>query len=254
MNVIENELKSLRLPGMAQCWLSLLETRRIDALSVEDCLQLLLQAEKDHRRTNRNARLIKEARFRYQASLEEVIFDAARGVDKSKVFRLATCDYIRQGTPVIITGATGTGKSYLATALGYHACLNGFHVAYFNLQKLFEQITLARIAATLPKFFDRMASLDLLIIDDFGMKCLDGQQLLDFLEIIEDRHARRSTILISQLPVKEWYEVMKTNATAADSVLDRLVHTACRFELKGESLRRKIKKDLQNEHEIEKIY
>jgi DNA replication protein DnaC len=207
MDLIANELKSLKMPGMAQCWLSLQETRKTDALSLSDGLQILLQAEKDQRKTNRNQRLIKEAKFRYQASIEDVVFDTTRGIEKNKVLQLATCEYIRQGTSVLVSGAAGTGKSWLATALGYQACLMGFHVAYFNLQKLFEQITIARIEASLPKFFDKLAQTDLLIVDDFGMKVLDGQQLLDFLEMVEDRHARKATIIISQLPVADWYDL-----------------------------------------------
>ena len=239
MDLIANELKSLRMPGMAQCWLSLQETRKTDALSFCDGLQILLQAEKDQRKTNRNQRLIKEAKFRYQASMEDVVFDAARGTEKSKVLQLASCEYIRQGTSVLVCGAAGTGKSWLATALGYQACLLGFHVAYFNMQKLFEQITIARIEASLPKFFDKLAQTDLLILDDFGMKVLDGQQLLDFLEVIEDRHARKATVIISQLPVADWYDILSSNTTAADAILDRIVHTAIRFELSGDSLRKK---------------
>jgi DNA replication protein DnaC len=235
---IANELKSLRMPGMAQCWLSLQETRKTDSLSFNDGLQILLQAEKDQRRENRNQRLIKEARFRYQASIEEITFDASRGIEKNRIMQLASCEFIRRGVSVLITGATGTGKSYMATALGRHACLSGFHTAYFNMQKLFESIMLARIETSLPKFFDKMAQTDLLILDDFGMKVLDGQQLLDFLELIEDRHGRKSTLIISQLPVADWYDVMNSNTTAADAILDRIVHTAQRFELSGDSLRK----------------
>jgi DNA replication protein DnaC len=239
MDLTANELKSLRLPGMAACWLSMQETRKVDALSLSDGLQLLLQAEKDQRKVNRNARLIKEAGFRYQASIEELVFDTARGIDKNQVLQLASCEYVRKGVAILISGATGTGKSWLATALAYQACLSGFHVAYFNLQKLFEKIALARMEATLPKYFDKLAQTDLLVIDDFGMKVLEGQQLLDFLEVIEDRHARKSTIIISQLPVADWYDIMSSNATAADAILDRIVHTAVRFQLVGDSLRKK---------------
>jgi len=239
MDLIANELKTLRMPGMAQCWLSLQETRRADELSFSDGLQLLLQAEKDQRMVNRNARLIKEAGFRYQASIEELAFDAARGIEKNRILQLASCEYVRRGAAILISGATGTGKSWLATALAYQACLSGFHVRYFNMQKLFEKIAMARIEATLPKYFDRLAQTDLLVIDDFGMKVLEGQQLLDFLEVIEDRHSRKATIIISQLPIADWYDIMCSNTTAADAILDRIVHTAIRFELSGSSLRKK---------------
>lgn len=208
-------------------------------LSLGDGLQLLLQAEHDTRKQNRNARLIKEAHFRYQSSIEELVFDASRGFDKTLILHLATGGYIKQGIPVIITGAAGTGKSWLATALGYQACLSGFKVRYYGMQKLFEQIALARLEATLPRFFDRIAQTDLLILDDFAVKKLDGQQVLNLMEIIEDRHARKATIIISQLPVAGWYEILEVNTTAADSILDRIVHTASRFSLQGMSMRKK---------------
>lgn len=140
---------------------------------------------------------------------------------------------------MLITGAAGTGKSWLGTAFGHQACMSGYKVAYYNVYHLFEEITLARISSTLHRFFAKLAQTDLLILDDFGMKVLDGQQLLDFMEIIEDRHGQKATIIISQLPVADWYDVMKGNTTAADAILDRLVHTSVRFELKGASLRQK---------------
>src|SRR5690554_1898230 len=159
-----------KMSGMAQCWSSLLETRKIDELSFYEGLQLLLQAEKNQRKENRNTRLISAARFRYQVTIEELNFDAARGLERGKIMQMATGEYIKQGAPILITGATGTGKSWLGTALGYHACLMGQKVAYFNIQKLFETITLHRVEATLSKFFQKMANMDLLIIDDFGVK------------------------------------------------------------------------------------
>ena len=240
MDEISNALKSLKMPGMAHCWTTMQETRQYDSLSLKDGLQLLIQAELDNRMTSRNSRMVKNARFRYQASIGEVIYDSKRGVDKQKVLNLATCDYVRKGVSVLITGAAGTGKSWLGTALGHQACMNGLKVAYYNVYRLFEEIALARISSTLHRFFAKLVQTDLLILDDFGMKVLDGQQLLDFMEIIEDRHGQKATIMISQLPVSDWYDVMKGNTTAADAILDRLVHTSIRFELEGASLRQKI--------------
>jgi DNA replication protein DnaC len=144
MNEIANEFKSLRMPGMAQCWTSLLETRKIDGLSFYEGLQMLLQAEKNQRKENRNTRLISAARFRYQVTIEELNFDPVRGLERGKIMQMASGEYLKQGAPILITGATGTGKSWLGTALGYHACLMGYKVAYFNIQKLFETITLHR--------------------------------------------------------------------------------------------------------------
>ncbi len=239
MDEITNALKNLRMPGMAHYWTTMQETRQADALSLKDGLQLLIQAELDNRTQSRNSRLVKNARFRYQASISQVIYDSKRGVDKQKILNLSTCDYVRKGVAVLITGAAGTGKSWIGTALGYQACMNGLRVAYYNVYRLFEEIALARISSTLHRFFAKLAQTDLLILDDFGIKQLDGQQLLDFMEIIEERHGQKATIIASQLPVANWYDVMKGNTTAADAILDRLVHTSVRFELKGSSMRQK---------------
>ena len=173
------------------------------------------------------------------ATGSETLFDSSRGLDKNRIMEMATCGYIKRGIPVLVTGAAGTGKSWLATALGHQACMLGYKVRYFNVFKLFEQITDARMEGTLTKLFARLADTDLIIIDDFGVRSLDKQQMLDFLELMEDRHARKSTIIVSQLPVANWYDMMKSNSTAADAILDRIVHTAARFELSGSSLRKK---------------
>ena len=150
---------------------------------------------------SRNAKLLKKAHFRYQASIYQVIFDSSRGVDKQKVLNLASCDYIKYGTPIIMTGAAGTGKSWLATALGHKACILDNKVRYFHVFKLFEEITNNRIEGTLSKFFKKPADTDLLIIDDFGVRSLDKQQMLDSMELMEDRHGMKSSIIVSQLPV-----------------------------------------------------
>ena len=239
MNELESTLKRLKMPGMAAYWATMEETRKTDSFSLRDGLQLLVQAELDNRKQSRNAKLVKNAKFRYRASVEEIIYDEKRGIDKALIMNMATCEYIRRGVPVLITGAAGTGKSWLGTALGYQACVNGLKTIYFNMSKLLEELALARISCNQHKFFNRLAQSDLLILDDFGIMTLDGQQLLDLMEIIEDRHGRKSTIIISQLPVSNWYDVLQGNTTAADAILDRLVHTAIRFELKGDSLRRK---------------
>lgn len=236
---LATQLKELRLHGMTQCWQSLVETRRLHELTMEEGLELLLQAELQQRTNNRFDRLRKTARFRYQASIEEIVFDSSRGLDKSQVSHLVTGEYINKGEPVLITGATGCGKSFLASALGHHACVQGHKVAYYNVQKLLIKTKMARVDGTIYKLFEQLAKTDLLVMDDFGLTHLEKQQQLDLMEIIEDRHARKATIIASQLPVASWYNIIGEE-TIADAILDRLVHTSHRIELKGESLRKKM--------------
>jgi DNA replication protein DnaC len=239
MEEIKSDLLELKLSGMAQMWQTLEETRRFSELSLFDGIQLLLQAEKDKRQEKRYERLLKNATFRYSASLEEVNAEPARGIDKSLLTRLAMGSYVKNGESVIITGAAGCGKSFLASALGFQACKQGYTVAYHNMQKLLTKLKMARLDGSIIKLFDKLAKTEVLIIDDFGLTALQGQQQTDFLEIIEDRHAKRATIIVSQLPVASWFEVI-SDAVIADAILDRIVHSAHRFELKGESLRKKV--------------
>lgn len=238
MDTIQEQMRSLRLPGMAAAWSTMMDTRTNTSLSLGDGLKLLLQAERDMRQRNRTARLMKNARFRYQASVESIYFDREKGRDRDKVNALSTCDFVNKGQSVLITGPAGTGKSYIASALGTNACLAGYRVLYMGMAKLLERLQLARIEGSIASYFDKLAATDLLIIDDFGMRKLDGQQLLDFMEVIEDRHGRTATIIASQLPVSDWYDVLEKNATVADAILDRLAKTSHKIDLRGESYRK----------------
>jgi len=239
MTQIETKLSQLRLKGMLRTWEAMAETRRIQELSFSDGMEMLLQAEEDERRNTRFERLLKNAKFRYQASLEELNYDSARGLDKSLITDLATCQYIANGESLVVTGSTGCGKSYLASALGHQACSHGYNVAYFNTQKFMLRIKMSRLEGTILRFFDKIAKTSLFILDDFGLTHLEQQQQFDLMEIIEDRHGKKSTIIASQLPIASWYDVI-SEATIADAILDRLVHTSYRIELKGPSLRRKL--------------
>ena len=224
---------------MAKGWQTLVETRRAHELSLAEGLEILLQSEEEQRNTKRFGRLVKNARFRYQASIEELLFDNSRGLDKSLITTLASGSYIDTGDSILVSGAAGCGKSFLLSSLGHQACAQGYSVAYFSTQKLLTRLKLARIDGTITKLFDKLAKTKLLILDDFGFTQLEGQQLLDMMEIIEDRHAKTSTIIASQLPVANWYDVLAGQELIADAILDRLVHSAFRINLSGESLRKK---------------
>jgi DNA replication protein DnaC len=240
MNQLETQFKELRLQGMNQCWQTLVETRKHHEISLSEGLELLLQAENQQRTNNRFERLRKNARFRYQASIEEIQFTSDRKLDKSYILELATNTYINNGEAVLITGATGSGKSFIASAFGHQACASGCKVLYFNAQKLFIKTKMARLDGTIYKLFEQIAKTDLLIIDDFGLMHLEKQQQMDLMEIIEDRHGKTATIIASQLPVANWYSIIGEE-TIADAILDRLVHTSHRIELHGEkSLRKKL--------------
>jgi len=237
---LQLQMSRLKLPGMAGSWQALNETRRTHELSLTEGMEILLQAEQQQRANRRFERLHKNARFRYQASLEELIFDPLRGLDKALISSLATGEYLEKGDSILVTGSSGTGKSFLISALGAQACAQGYSVAYFNMQKLMVKTRMARIEGTILKFFGKLAKTGLLILDDFGLSHQNAQQQLDLMEIMEDRHGKASTIIASQLPVASWYDVIGEEATVSDAILDRLVHTSYRIEFLGcESLRKK---------------
>ena len=237
MNQIQTKMNQLRLHGMKTRWQALVETRKQNDLSLSEGLELLLQSEEQHRDNNRFERLRKQAGFRYQASIAEINYDTTRGVNKGQIVDFVTGEYIQKGESILITGATGCGKSFLASALGHQACVQGYKVRYFNMQKLLIKTKMARIDGSVFKLLNQIAKADLLILDDFGLMHLEKKQQLDFMEIIEDRHARSALIIVSQLPVANWFHIIGEE-TIADAILDRLVHTSHRVELKGESLRK----------------
>lgn len=239
MSTIENQLSELRLHGMHTRWKAMVETREHHKISFSDGLEVLLQSEALDRSNRRFERLTKTAKFRYQATIQELNLDSSRGINTSEITELATGEYLNNGDCILITGATGCGKSFLASALGYQACSQGKKVLYFNTQKLLMQTKMARIDGSFLKLFSRLAKTDLLVLDDFGLAHFDQKQQMDLMEIIEDRHGRSSTIIASQLPVSSWYDIIG-EASVADMILDRLVHTAYRIELEGPSLRKKL--------------
>ena len=239
MNQLQTQMSRMRLHGMAGAYQSLQESRQAHGLNLEEGLELLLQAEDLERQNRRFKRLEYNAGFRYKASIEELKTDPARGVDKQLIATLSVGDYIEKGVSVLITGATGCGKSFMASALGHQACMQGYTVAYFNTQKLMLKMKMSRLEGSIFKLFEKLSKTHLLILDDFGLTHLEQQQQMDLMELIEDRHGKMATIIASQLPVASWYEVIGEE-TIADAILDRLIHTSYRIEIKGESLRKKL--------------
>ncbi len=231
-------MQSLRLHGMRRALENLIETRQWQKLETGQVLQLLLQSEYDERHNRKITRLTHAARFRYQANIEEVEYKEDRNLSKAQLADLSACTWVRNAENLIICGSTGVGKSFLASALGHHACRNNYRVAYFNTQKLFQKLALSRLDGTRHKEISRIGKMDLLVLDDFGLHTLDDTQRMDLLEIIEDRHGKQSTLITSQLPVKNWYDVIG-EPTLADAIMDRILNQAIRIELKGESLRKK---------------
>lgn len=239
MQKIESYFSSLRLSGMAQAWQSLTESRQHQSVTLSEGLELLLDAEVIDREQKRTKRLHHNASFRYQASIEEFKYDTTRGLDRSLILHLSTCQFITKGESILITGSTGCGKSFIATALGHQACAMGYKVSYYNVQKLMMKTKIARADGSVGKLFEKIAKSQLLILDDFGLTHLDKNQQLDLMEMVEDRHGKASTIIASQLPVASWFDIIGEE-TIADAILDRLVHTSHRIELKGNSLRKKL--------------
>jgi DNA replication protein DnaC len=215
----------------------LLESKEDNDLSIDDALAFLIDAEWDDRYNKKLSRLLSQARFRYNASFAELDFSKARNIDKGKLLRFSSDDWIKKGESIIITGATGVGKSFLASAIGYQACVNTNKVMYFNSLKLFSFLLATKGDGNFVKEMNKISKQDLIIIDDFGLQVLDGFARITFLEILEDRHGLKSIIMTSQLPINKWHEVIADD-TIADAICDRLIHSSHKINLKGDTMRK----------------
>lgn len=235
------KLIALRLGVMAEAWAQQQRDPRIAELTFDERLGLLVDAEHDARHNRRLARLLKDAELRIpSACLEDVDATAARGIDKPMLRQLATCTWIGDHLNVLITGPTGVGKSYLASAIGQAACRKGMRVLYRRLPRLFEDLGLAKAEGTYSRALARLSAADVLVLDDLGLSTIKEAQRNDLLEVLEDRYGRSSTVVTSQLPVKKWHEWIG-DPTAADAILDRLVHNAFKVDLTGPSKRKEKK-------------
>jgi len=238
-------MRSMRMHGMYDAFKTSLETTIRETLTVDEFVGMLVESEWDDRRNRAVARFIQMAGFRYKASIEEIDYSMERGLDRNQMNRLASLDFIREHKDLFITGPTGTGKSYVASAIGYLACQREYRVLYASTGKLMSALKLVKAKGTILAELKRIERAELLILDDFGMHSFDAVSRGILLDIIEDRHGKRSTLISSQIPVEEWYQRIGEK-TVADAVLDRVVHRALRVELLGESLRKR-RADVEND-------
>lgn len=243
-----DKLRKMKFFGMFHAFKSCLETGQAAEYTADELLAHLVEAEWDDRQNRRIDRAIFYARFRYKASVENIHYHADRSLDRNQIMRLADCTFISRYENLLITGSTGIGKSYIASAIGHQACILGYRVLYASTPKLFAKLKMAKADGSYIKEIAKIERQQVLILDDFGIQPFDAQSRAALMEIIEDRHGKTSLIITSQLPVSKWYEVIGEK-TIADAILDRIVHDAHRIELKGESMRKKRHPEPENSYQ-----
>lgn len=233
-----DKMRKMKLLGMYRTFKTNLESEQGETYTPDEIIAHLIDAEWDDRQNRNIEHKIKNARFRYKAALEDLHYHTDRNIDKNQVMRFADCDFIDKAESILITGSTGIGKSYIASALGYHACGMGYRVVYHNVPKLFSKLKMSKADGSYLKEIAKIERQHLLILDDFGIQPFDVQSRTALMEIIEDRHGKGALIVTSQIPINKWYDVIGEQ-TIADAILDRIIHNAHRLELKGESLRKR---------------
>ncbi len=236
------QLKDLKLQGMARSYEALLQLPVHQHPESHTLIAQLAEAERQTRTQYKTQLYLKLSKLRYAGSLEELTYSASRNLAKEQVLQLADCSYIDRSENILISGATGSGKSFLACALGNQACVMGYKTLYLNLNRFTEKIMIAKLDGSFVKLLNQLDKVSLLILDDFGLAPMDQNTRLALLQILEDRYNKKSVVIGSQLPVNKWHEYI-AEPTLADAIMDRLMANAHRFDLKGESLRKKSTKN-----------
>jgi DNA replication protein DnaC len=241
------KMLELKMHGMAKATRELLESAPSHQLAFEDKLGIIIDREWSDRDNRRVGRRIKEARLTTQASLDAVECDAARGLDRSVIKQLATCQWAKSKQNILITGATGTGKSFLAAALADSVCRHGLRALFVRVPRLVEDLAVARVSGAYTSALARLSRIDVLILDDFLLAPMKDTERRDLLEVLEDRYERAATIITSQLSSKTWHAALG-DPTIADAICDRLVHNAHELALTGPSMRKKKATTLPSKH------
>ena len=243
-----SQLRQLKLSGMASALQTQLEQPgAYEGLAFAERRQFLVDHEDQERNQRKQERLTRAAQFKLKAHAKDIDYQHPRGLQQSQMASLLLGDWLKKAQNLLLTGPCGTGKTYIACALGHQACLKGYSVRYYRLPRLTLALTQAKADGSYSKLLKAIDSLDLLIIDDWGLEPLNAATRNDLMEIMDDRYEHSATVIISQLPTEQWYQAIGDN-TLADAILDRLMHNAHRINLKGESLRRKMNNLTQVEH------
>lgn len=232
------KMRKIKCFGMYRAFKTNLESGTVEDYTTDEMVAHLVESELDDRQNRSIEQKVKNAKFRYKAALENLSYSGNRNIDKNQIMRFTECTFIDKCENILITGSTGIGKSYIASALGHHTCSMGYKVIYYSAPKLFAKLKMTKADGSYIKEIAKIERQQLLILDDFGLVPLDAPSRAALMEIIEDRHGKSSIIITSQVPVSKWHEVIGEK-TVADAIMDRIIHQAHRLELKGESLRKK---------------
>ncbi len=237
-NQTVEKLKQMRLQGMAAALEDQLRTAEVASLSFDERLGLMVDREQTERDNRRLKTRLTKAKLRQQASMEDIDYSGARGLDKAQLLDLGSCRWITEHNNLLLTGPTGAGKTYIACALAQKACRQGLTALYLRLPRLFSDLAIAKGDGRYGKLLVKYSRVDVMVLDDWGVAPMTSENRRDLLEILDDRYEKKSTLITSQLPVEKWHRYLE-DPTLADAILDRVVHNAYKLELKGESMRKR---------------